>query len=301
MAKNVSYDIRHYGAPVQSDLPSTEAIQAAIDACHESGGGIVQIPSGIFHSGTIYLKSNVILDLTLGAAIRVIENLEAFPETELSVQSNFHLFFRHALIFADKAENVGIRGQGIINCRGEAKAFEQASRVVPERYMNRPLAVRFVNCRNVRVSDLTISGHSQAPVNGLTLRNIKLTYSGGGTNDEAATLIENLNDKPNPNDAFPVSGLMLRHATHIDVANIQFSYKEVDARRTVVLENIQGGRVRDVAIHSPGGTPVFTSFDTAGLRIKDLSWKDTMNGPTADWQEFKVSTGKQSICIGQKI
>lgn len=84
-------------------------------------------------------------------------------------------------------------------------------------------------------------------------------------------------------------GYFLRHATYIDVDNVQFSYKEADARRTVVLEDIQGGRVRDVTIHSPGGTPIFTSFDTAGLRIKDLSWMDTMSGPGVPWQEFKIS------------
>lgn len=84
-------------------------------------------------------------------------------------------------------------------------------------------------------------------------------------------------------------GYFLRHATDIDVDNVQFSYKEVDARRTVVLEDIQGGRVRDVAIHSPGGTPIFTSFDTAGLRIKNFSLMDTMSGPGADCQEFKIS------------
>ena len=56
------YNIADFGARV-SDSYQTEAIQKAIDTCFLNGGGRVVIPEGIFLTGGLRLRSNVVLYL----------------------------------------------------------------------------------------------------------------------------------------------------------------------------------------------------------------------------------------------
>lgn len=53
------YDVRDFGAVGDGVTKDTAAIQAAIDAASSAGGGTVELPSGTYVSGSIWLKSNV--------------------------------------------------------------------------------------------------------------------------------------------------------------------------------------------------------------------------------------------------
>lgn len=87
---------------------STIAIQKAIDACYSAGGGTVIIPSGIFITGTIILKSNINLYLEQGAELRSSENMNDFVIDSI----------RYGMIFCQDAHNLSITGKGIINGMG---------------------------------------------------------------------------------------------------------------------------------------------------------------------------------------
>lgn len=54
-----TFDITKFGAIGDAKTLNTKSIQNAVDACNKNGGGTVLIPTGIFMTGTIYLKSNV--------------------------------------------------------------------------------------------------------------------------------------------------------------------------------------------------------------------------------------------------
>ena len=54
-----SFNARDYGARGDGRTKDTAAIQKAIDACTQAGGGTVQLPAGTYLSGSIYLKDNV--------------------------------------------------------------------------------------------------------------------------------------------------------------------------------------------------------------------------------------------------
>ena len=54
-----TYNVLDYGADKTGVALSTEAIQGAIDACTNAGGGTVIIPEGIYFTGPLTLKSNV--------------------------------------------------------------------------------------------------------------------------------------------------------------------------------------------------------------------------------------------------
>jgi len=88
------FDIRDYGAePVETGFTSsgeetdafivnnTKAIQRAIDACSE--GGKVVIPSGIYMSGSLYLKSNMTLELEKGAVLFGSPNVGHYDQNYL--------------------------------------------------------------------------------------------------------------------------------------------------------------------------------------------------------------------------
>ena len=65
----MDYNIMEYGAVADGTTNNSGAIQAAVDACTEAGGGRVIVPTGRFLSGTIVLKSNVTLYLEKGAEL----------------------------------------------------------------------------------------------------------------------------------------------------------------------------------------------------------------------------------------
>src|SRR6516162_190075 len=52
------YNVRDHGAVGDGKTLDTAAVQAAIDACSRDGGGTVVVPTGMFHIGTIEMKSN---------------------------------------------------------------------------------------------------------------------------------------------------------------------------------------------------------------------------------------------------
>jgi len=66
---STDFSITDYGAVGDSTTLNTEAIQSAIDAAFEKGGGRVIVPSGKFLTGSILLKDNVELHLTAGGTL----------------------------------------------------------------------------------------------------------------------------------------------------------------------------------------------------------------------------------------
>lgn len=63
------HSITDYGAVSDTTQLSTEAVQRAIDACSAAGGGTVTVPSGSYKIGSIFLKSNVTLNLENGSTL----------------------------------------------------------------------------------------------------------------------------------------------------------------------------------------------------------------------------------------
>jgi polygalacturonase len=127
-AKGPMYDITSFGAaPDGLALHNQKAINAAIDAAAEAGGGTVVIPAGTFKTYSIRLKSNVGLhfattDSTLRAAIPGIgkDHDGGFydaPEVNLfiGVQDSGHSHWANSLIYGIGVKNVTISGPGLID------------------------------------------------------------------------------------------------------------------------------------------------------------------------------------------
>ncbi|MFC7203155.1 glycoside hydrolase family 28 protein [Haloferax namakaokahaiae] len=98
------FDVTAYGDP--TDDLHTEAFQAAIDDCSDSGGGTVRIPSGTYTTGTIHLRSDVTLYLEAGAVVTPAKD-EAEYSSKYIGPDNERIF-----LLAEDVSNVTIAGDG---------------------------------------------------------------------------------------------------------------------------------------------------------------------------------------------
>ncbi len=114
------YSIQDYGAVGDGRTLNTRAIQAAIDDCAQHGGGQVVIPTAVFVTGTIQLRSNVNLSLQNGAVLKGSSNLADYVLNGT----------RLGLIYAYQAENVAITGLGTIDGNDEVFfVWDQAKKI----------------------------------------------------------------------------------------------------------------------------------------------------------------------------
>ena len=92
------FNIKDYGAVGDGKTLETKAIQDAIEACTQAGGGTVYVPPGEYMSHTIYLKDNVFLNLDQGATL--------MPDPE------GHECYVNGFVRANNVNNIGITGKG---------------------------------------------------------------------------------------------------------------------------------------------------------------------------------------------
>jgi len=114
------FDITAHGAKGDGTTMNTQAIQQAVDACHDVGGGVVTVPKGVFLTGSLRLKSGVILRIEKDAILRgslkiadyAVETAELnWLEAPNFLFKSFNTQFRPALIYEEDAEQVGGGGR----------------------------------------------------------------------------------------------------------------------------------------------------------------------------------------------
>lgn len=68
--KNQTFRITDFGAVGDGKTMNTTAIEKTIKACSDAGGGIVEIPKGVWLTGPIELKSNVNIHTNRGTLVQ---------------------------------------------------------------------------------------------------------------------------------------------------------------------------------------------------------------------------------------
>ena len=143
-------DVRSHGAKGDGSTPDTAAIQAAIDARRDAGGGQVIFPAGRYLSGTIHLRSKVSLWFEAGATLVGTTNLADYRQPavpDFMPEAKWGKWHR-ALLVGENVEDVTLAGPGVIDGN---KVFDPTG----EERMRGPHTLVLVNCRRVSVRDLT--------------------------------------------------------------------------------------------------------------------------------------------------
>lgn len=147
--------VTEFGARGDGLTVNTEYINNAIEACSLAGGGTVYFPAGSFVSGTIVLKSNVHLYLEAGSVLMASTDLADYLVITPSFRSYTDVnYVDKSLIYAEKAENLGVSGKGIIDGNGGHEQFNFSND--PSHYKDRPFLIRMVECSGVFIEDITI-------------------------------------------------------------------------------------------------------------------------------------------------
>lgn len=138
------FNVRDYGAKGDKNANDRTAIQAAVDACHKSGGGTVYFPAGDYLSGEIRLRSHVTLHIDAGATLWASTKSHDYGSKTSG-----------KLLTAREAEHVAVVGMGTIHGQGTAD-YGRRPGVREERPSFRTGIALFEGCRNVAVRDVTI-------------------------------------------------------------------------------------------------------------------------------------------------
>ena len=105
MAGAVTYHVTDYGADSSGTNLSTAAFQSCIDAVNAAGGGVANVPPGIYLVGTLVLKTNVTLNLSANSLLKISTN-------PAHLQANPYDSILFNAIRTDGADNIGITGPG---------------------------------------------------------------------------------------------------------------------------------------------------------------------------------------------
>jgi polygalacturonase len=113
------YNVLKYGAKNDSSKLATAAIKKAIDAASKAGGGTVFFPAGKYLTGPIHLKSNITIFIDAGAELHFSDNFDHYLPMVKSRYEGVDVTSFSPLFYAYKAENIAIKGRGLIDGHGK--------------------------------------------------------------------------------------------------------------------------------------------------------------------------------------
>jgi polygalacturonase len=168
--------VQDFGVSGKDSTDDTGRINEAISFLHQLGGGTLLFTQGVYHVRTVHLASNVYLYIEKDAVIKALKNGDepeptwfsdrkyrsglsptdmgpyADPENYLTKQDVGHHYFRNAMFFGERLDNVKIIGNGRITGDGNL--------VTGDRVMNNAAGNRcdkmftFKLCTNIEIGGI---------------------------------------------------------------------------------------------------------------------------------------------------
>jgi polygalacturonase len=192
-----SFNVRRFDARGDGTTIDTPAINNAIAAAAEAGGGTVTFPAGTYASYSIHLKSNVSLYLEPGATILAASTpLEgtttggydaAEPQGPWGPYQDFgHNHWHNSLIWGEDIHDVAILGTGLIWGKGLSRGHADDTDLPKT---DRPgvgnKAIALKNCRNVILRNFSMLAAGwfailATAVDNLTIDNLKIDTNRDG-------------------------------------------------------------------------------------------------------------------------
>jgi polygalacturonase len=151
------FKVRDYGAKGDGMTQDTAAIQKALDACGDAGGGIVRFSPGVYLSRPLEIRTKTTIELDAGATLQATTNQLDFMKTPgvwyQAKKGNFIPF-----ISGKDLTDITFTGGGTIDGGGAAwwGEAELARERVPGYTLPRPNLIVLQHCQNVRMENITL-------------------------------------------------------------------------------------------------------------------------------------------------
>ena len=156
-SQNKEFNILDFGAVSGSDILSTNAIQQAINKASGVNGKVI-IPKGVFISGSVYLKSNIDLELEEGAVLKGSDKRSDYEKRDFT-----------SLLIGRDIENIKITGKGSIDGSGrelvkDIRRLIENGQIIDPAYTKsgrpaeskRPEIIQLTNCRHIRMNGILL-------------------------------------------------------------------------------------------------------------------------------------------------
>lgn len=183
------YNVKEYGVTGNKQL-CTVGFQRAIDAAAKAGGGKVIVPAGEYISGPLFLRSNIVFEVSAGATIYFHNDIENTPTIMGSWEGIERRVFA-SLFTGHDLENVTITGRGQIDGQGQAwwDAFLKTDKLRTQQGIRerepenpagsplkypRPRMINLYNCKNVQISDISITNSPAWTVHPVYCENVNI-------------------------------------------------------------------------------------------------------------------------------
>ena len=162
---SIVISILSFGAVANNDsINNAGAINRAISACAQQGGGTVRVPAGTYVTGSIYMQSRVTLRLERGAILRGSVRLADYAplQTDIDLSRyesgqgtvNYNSAtdpqWSRALIFGVGIHHAGIEGPGHID-------GADVRNPLGEEHMRGPHTILLAGCSDIRFKDFSIT------------------------------------------------------------------------------------------------------------------------------------------------
>ncbi|MCD2422606.1 endopygalactorunase [Niabella pedocola] len=169
-------DIKHFGITGNGETDDTESINSAIRQVHAWGGGTLLFSKGVYNIRTAHLQSNVWLYVAEGAVIKALKGGDApettwysdkkyrsglsptdigpyeDPENWLTKQDVGHTFFRNAMFFGERIDNIKIVGNGYITGNGNLVTSDKVMNNAPDNRCDKMFSLKL--CTNIEIGGL---------------------------------------------------------------------------------------------------------------------------------------------------
>ena len=151
------YHVKDFGVNCDGQVLCTEAVQKAVDICHANGGGIVRFGGGRYALSTVFLKSNVTIEIPNGTEILGAESYYDYAQEEEIdypiYQDSSHTYYHPSLFVGIDCENIKITGGGKIDMRSVWDEDGVRGKEIKHRGAK---CIALKECKNVEISGLEI-------------------------------------------------------------------------------------------------------------------------------------------------
>ena len=152
------YNVNDFGAVADAKTLNTVAVQKAVDECSANGGGIVRFGEGKYVLSTVFLKSNVTIEIPENTEILGAESYYDYAQEEKidypAYQDSSHTYYHPSMFVGIDCENICITGGGKIDMRSVWDEDGVRGAAIKHRGAK---CVALKYCKNVEVSNLEMN------------------------------------------------------------------------------------------------------------------------------------------------